>query len=245
MFFKKLALTFPPVEQRPGDIFPIATETLGPDQTLKTDGDEIATRLFPEGLPASVIQGFLVIQSERPFDVTAIYTTNALDESAQIAGHSSVHVEQIRERVRHADLSIDKSALIAAQEEIEDDVLLAAVLYAIEVRNHGPFTAEEIEINDVLKSENALFLVFEDPPPIVDPAGTFSIENQTYTESEVTVEIAELPAGETARVEFWVLALYTNGLGLVRLVDKATVSHALIDPSPQDNSVEITTQLWP
>jgi len=245
LFFKKLALTFPPVEQQPGAIFPISTDALEPDQTLKTDGDEIAGRLFPNGLPAPVIQGFLVIQSEKPIDVTAVYTTNALDRSGQIAGHSNIHVEQIRERVRQADLAIDKTADIVSVVEISDDQFEAEVLYTLSVRNNGPFSAQEITIIDVVTAENSEIEVLEIPVPILDPAGTFTVESETSTESEIFVVMAALPAGDTATVEFRVRATYSNGMGLVRLINRATVSNVLIDPSIQDNSIEITTQLWP
>jgi hypothetical protein len=252
VFFKKLALTYPPAEQRPGAIFPIATDRLGPDEALKTDGDELAARLFPGGLPAPVIEGMLVIQSERPLDVTAVYTTNALDAEGLLAGHSSIHVEQIRERVRQADLSLEKVAHVEAQGEFQDDVFLAAIRYTLDVHNHGPFEAQEIEIHDVLVSESPnaqLFLILEPlaflVPPTVEPTGTFTPVTQTPTQIEIAVSIPELLAGESAHVEFWVVALYTNGLGFVRLTNAATVSHALLDPTPEDNAAEVTTQLWP
>jgi hypothetical protein len=154
-------------------------------------------------------------------------------------------VEQVRERARQADLSIDKIAEIVNREEVSDDSFEAEVLYRIAVKNHGPFAAEEIAITDTVTAQNAEFEVLEAPPPVLDPDGTFTVVSETGTEAEISVVMAALPADETAEVEFRVRATYTNGLGLVRLINRATVSHALIDPSTEDNDVEIETQLWP
>lgn len=57
-------------------------------------------RLFPDGFPDELIDGFLVIQSARRLDVTGVYTTALLDEAGRPAGHSSVDVEPINERER-------------------------------------------------------------------------------------------------------------------------------------------------
>ncbi len=97
-FFKKLALTFPPSEQAPGKVIRIADDRLGPDQALKVDCMDLRRRLFPKGLPAPYIEGFVVIESGLSLDVTAVYTTAALDARGAVTLHSSIDVEQIRER---------------------------------------------------------------------------------------------------------------------------------------------------
>ena len=97
-FFKKLALTFPPEEQRPGKIFPISTDVLGPDEALSVDCIDIKRRLFPNGLPTPYIEGFVVIQSDSSLDVTAVYTTAALNADGKPTTHSSIDVVQIKER---------------------------------------------------------------------------------------------------------------------------------------------------
>ena len=107
---KKLALTFPPKEQRPGKVMPIGTDKLGPDQALEVDCEDIQSKLFPNGFEESYIKGFVIIQSTASLDVTAVYTTASLDREGNITNHSSIDVEQIKERqVRmmepeHADL---------------------------------------------------------------------------------------------------------------------------------------------
>jgi CARDB len=101
-FFKKLALTFPPGKQRPGKILPIGDDRLGPDEALAVDCMDISSRLFPNGFPAPYITGFVVIQSPESLDVTAVYTTAGLDADGRVTTHSSIDVEQIRERKRAA-----------------------------------------------------------------------------------------------------------------------------------------------
>jgi hypothetical protein len=97
-FFKKLALTYPPDEQRPGKVLPIGFDELGPDDALEVDCVDIQRR-FPELFEETrYIKGFVVIQSPASLDVTAVYTAAALDREGQVASQSGIDVEQIRER---------------------------------------------------------------------------------------------------------------------------------------------------
>jgi hypothetical protein len=95
-FFKKLALTFPPEEQKPGEVIRIGEDVLGPDQALSVDCMDIQRQLgeFPE----PYIEGFVVIQSREILDVTAVYTSAALDADGRATANSGIDVEQIRER---------------------------------------------------------------------------------------------------------------------------------------------------
>ena len=102
-FFKKLALSFPPAEQRPGKVLPIAEDKLGSDEALKVDCNDIKKRLFPNGFPAPYIEGFVVIQSPASLDVTAVYSTASLDKDGKVTTHSSIDVDQIRERQRKTE----------------------------------------------------------------------------------------------------------------------------------------------
>lgn len=108
-FRKKLALTFPPQEQKGGDVFDSIGEgphVLRPDQALSVDCMDIQRQVFPGGFPpvfpggppAPYIEGFVVIQSRESLDVTAVYTSAAVDSQGQLMGHSGIDVEQIRER---------------------------------------------------------------------------------------------------------------------------------------------------
>lgn len=97
-FFKKLALTFPPPEQRPGEVIRISEDVLKPDEALAVDCMDIRKSLFPNGFPTPYIEGFVIIQSPASLDVTAVYTVSALDREGRPTGQSSIDVEQIRER---------------------------------------------------------------------------------------------------------------------------------------------------
>ena len=97
VFFKKLALSIPPGEQKPGEVIPIAFDKLEYDQALAADCEDIKRRVFGGSLPGPFIEGFVVIQSPRSLDVTAVYSTATVRDGVADE-NSSIHVEQIRER---------------------------------------------------------------------------------------------------------------------------------------------------
>ena len=97
-FFKKLALTYPPAGQREGKIYPIAVDRLSPDGALEVDCIDLQRRLFPGGLPAPYIKGFVVLESPAPLDVTAVYTAAKPRSFLSPQRVVSVDVEQIAER---------------------------------------------------------------------------------------------------------------------------------------------------
>jgi hypothetical protein len=94
-FRKRLALTFPPEEQRPGKVIPIAKDKLGPDQALKVDCLDIRHRVFPNGFPTPYIEGYVVLDSTDVLNVTGVYTTAGLDRKGRLSQHSSIDVELI------------------------------------------------------------------------------------------------------------------------------------------------------
>ncbi|MES9972418.1 MAG: hypothetical protein ABW092_20485 [Candidatus Thiodiazotropha sp.] len=79
-FKKSLSLTYPPPKQRPGKVIPIAEDRLGPDQALAVDCIDIRQRLFPSGFPRPYIEGFVTLVAQKSLDVTAVYTSRALDQ---------------------------------------------------------------------------------------------------------------------------------------------------------------------
>lgn len=98
-YTKKLALSIPPGAEKPGAILPIAKEHLGTDEAMEIDCEDIAHRLFSSGLPAPLIEGFVVIESDSSLDVTGVYTTASLDDDGKKADrHSGIEVTQIPER---------------------------------------------------------------------------------------------------------------------------------------------------
>jgi hypothetical protein len=95
VFRKKLALTFPPDEKRPGKIYPIARHKLGPDEALEVDCDGVRREVFDGQLPEPYIKGFIVVQSSDPVDVTAVYTAarlNKKDRAVSVTGIDVVDV---------------------------------------------------------------------------------------------------------------------------------------------------------
>lgn len=72
IFRKKVALTLP--GERPGRVYPFSSNSLLPDQALEIDCTD-ALRHSDTTLPFA--KGFVVIQSQAPLDVVAVYTTVA------------------------------------------------------------------------------------------------------------------------------------------------------------------------
>jgi hypothetical protein len=99
---KKLALTFPPGEQQPGELLLLEPHGLKPDQAVAVDCRHVRDKLFGGNFPAPYITGFLIIQATASLDVTAVYTTGSLDEHDQLTGPPGIDVEQIKERQRTA-----------------------------------------------------------------------------------------------------------------------------------------------
>ncbi|HSH81372.1 MAG TPA: CARDB domain-containing protein [Herpetosiphonaceae bacterium] len=134
-FFKKLALTFPPGEQQPGKVLPLAYDILRPDEALAVDCRDIQRRLFPGGMPAACIEGFVIIQSPASLDVTAVYTTAALDARGQVTAHSAIAVKQIRERRREEQPALPD--LVALADEKGSFCRLRDGNLAVTVKNKG------------------------------------------------------------------------------------------------------------
>jgi hypothetical protein len=81
----------------PGEVGDIGEHVLGPDQALAVDCTDIRRQL---GFPRPYIEGFVVIQSRESLDVSAVYTSAALDANGRPTAQSGIDVEQIRERQR-------------------------------------------------------------------------------------------------------------------------------------------------
>lgn len=97
-FFKKLALAFPPAEQKPGRIIPLAIDRLAYDESLKTDCDEILRKHFPNGFPDGYVEGHLIVQSALSLDVQSVFTAAPLDREGKSTGVASIDVEYVPER---------------------------------------------------------------------------------------------------------------------------------------------------
>ncbi len=122
---KKVALTFPPDTQDPGEVSDFITDTLGSDEALQVDCEEIGghppvspmfplsqSEFFPgrdlfAGQPGSLggfppyIQGFVIIESTHSVDVAAIVSVGDLGEGPPgvVPGNPrSLDVEYVPER---------------------------------------------------------------------------------------------------------------------------------------------------
>lgn len=91
VFRKRIALTFPPPAQEPGRVSDPIEEKLGPMEALKVACDEIPSQFFP-GVPdfPPYVHGFLIIESSRKLNVTAVYTTGTA------GAVQSIDVEEVK-----------------------------------------------------------------------------------------------------------------------------------------------------
>lgn len=96
---KTLALAIPPGFQRPGPVERIATDELPAGAALATDCEDIRRRLFPEGFPAPYVEGFVVIRSLAPLEVTGVYSTGSLDEKGNVVGNGGIEIEPVAARL--------------------------------------------------------------------------------------------------------------------------------------------------
>ncbi len=219
-FFKKLALGFPPAEQKAGEVYPIGIDELTPDATLKADCDDIRQRLFDGELPSGFIDGYLVVQSPRRLDVDAFYSAASAAEGAT-ASARSIHIEHVTERDLRADLVVEKFSQVfpipLTGHEFVPDFLsrfkLFAVLYTVRVHNDGSVHAENVEVSDVASlalAGPAVGVMFVPDDPFEAPAGSevSPIVNQAFPPtSNFTVTVPEIAPGDGAEVRFWSLVL--------------------------------------
>lgn len=104
--FKKLALTYPPGSQKPGKVIPIGIDSLKSDQALGTSCHDIRKRIFHNGFPKTYIEGFVIVQSNKSMDVTAVYTAASVDRQGRVLENSNIEVEQISERKKLAHVKL-------------------------------------------------------------------------------------------------------------------------------------------
>jgi hypothetical protein len=255
VFQKRLSLSYPPDEQRPGAVKPIAWDWINGDQSIKTDCDEVRDRFYDGAFPDDYIEGFITIRSTHPLDVTGVYTTAdlggfdpATNQSVGIL-HSSIDVEQIAERDLRADIAVEKRPDILSF-DLNDNVALHLVLYTVTVQNLSSFDAYNVQLADTLDlvGQNVVSaLAFLATPIVLPPGG--SVINTTSAIDQATIDLAlgDVGAGDTAIARFWAIAV-TYRIGSpanADLVDTAVVSSAGGDPSPLNNTAVVATQVVP
>jgi len=236
-FFKKLALAYPPAEQRAGAVVPIGVDSLAYDEALKTDCNELRGHV-PEGVAAqsSYFEGFVVVQSPVSLDVTGVYSTAAVDEDGQAAGHSSIDVEVIpeRERERLTDLAVVKRASTQGQTS-------PLIRYTVAVTNESEVTAEEIVVSDVLEMRDGTLTSLPTNAFTATHGAGWVVVSSGTGGAELRAEITSLEPQETATLTFDVLALTDVQAGRTHAVDTVTVASATPDSDGSDNRFVLET----
>jgi hypothetical protein len=118
---KTLALAIPPGWQRPGEVSALGRETIPASRAIAVDCEDVRRRAFQGTLPASFIDGYVTIVSDRRLIVSGVYSTATLNAEGTAEAHSSIHVERITEQVvtprdeeKRADLTISEEHAVDA-----------------------------------------------------------------------------------------------------------------------------------
>ncbi len=93
---KALSLTIPPGKQIPGKTAHIGDDALDATQALKTDCHDIGKRVF-NGAPPALFEGFVLIRSNSPLTVQAVYSASNLNRGESFGG--DVDIETIAARL--------------------------------------------------------------------------------------------------------------------------------------------------
>ena len=135
-FTKTLALTYPPKEQKPGEVQHIAEDTLRPNQALAADCMDIKRRVFNGTFPESYIEGFVLIKSKHSLDVTAVYSTASIDREGNFVEQQSIDIEQIKERATKTGKG-DRPDLVPVPNENRSFCKIRNGKLVVTVKNQG------------------------------------------------------------------------------------------------------------
>ena len=169
-FYKKLALTYPPREQKAGKIMPIGIDSLKYDEALKVDCEEVKKNLFEGNFPTPYIEGYVVIQSPRSLDVDGVYTSASVNKNGHAVGPSNIDVESINERIK----TLNQPDLIPFAPFPEPGITVGSlsnprvpgVLYCVKTARIGPVRAIRVGIKNAGISESDASMtkvIFENP----------------------------------------------------------------------------------
>ena len=236
-FFKKLALAYPPPEQDAGEVIPIGIDSLAYDEALKTDCNELRGHVVGDApADAGYFEGFVVVQSPVSLDVTGVYTTAALDQRGQPAGHSSIDVEIIPERKRErlTDLAVVKRA--SSQGETSP-----LIRYTVSISNQGSATAEKIAITDVLELRAGTLTALPEDAFHATHGDGWVVQSSSPGGAELRAEIASLAPDEMAVLRFEVRALTDVQAGGTEAVNTVTVESETSDANTENNRFVLET----
>ena len=111
--------------------------------------------------------------------------------------------------------------------------------YRIEVANTGPADAQDVTVTDHLQSELPMLGVnvasFE-----ATHNGMWTLVDATNTTADIEVKIADLPAGETAVLEF-VASVVFDSADPVDVTDTVSVESETPDTNPANDTAQLVT----
>jgi hypothetical protein len=244
-FFKKLALTYPPGDQRRGEVLPIGEHQLAYDEALQSDCRDLRRQLIPGG-DAPYFEGFLVVQSHASLDVTSVYSTAVAGADGEPTTHTSVDIEQIEERERGSDLRITKN-VAKLTVPLNDNWNVVYLLYGIRIDNTGPEAALGVRVDDEIRLHGltnlGAIVVYDDPiqlPPggqIVDITYGDLIFGLLPTSVSFGLELGDLAAGDQLEAFFLAASLLYRTSAVVR--NTATASAEGGEPTPLNNTTQV------
>ncbi len=178
-FTKTLALAIPPGSQKPGPVEEIATDVLPAGAALAADCDDVRKRVFPGGLPGPYIDGFVVIRSPAPLEVTGVYSTGSLDKDGNIVGNGGIDIEPVEPRLSRPaptgrpDLVV--SAIGAPDVSCPTGGGSCVTKVDVTVANIGGAAAGPFKLRVVLDPAGAVVVIANSPGLGAGASQTFSI----------------------------------------------------------------------
>ena len=254
-FRKKLALAIPPGRQQPGPIVPLSFDALDYDEALASDCDDLRERIAaadPDdeagAQAADYFEGFLVLQSTDPLDVTAVYTTADLGASDLARDNASIDVEKVseRDRIRPTDLAIIKRSFRLPSIFVGDRWEYFFVGYLVTVSNLGGVEAYDLVVKDLLAWDGAVAVLPLEGTFFAGNGGTLALDSflpilPSGGTAELTGEIPMLAAGGTTWIAYWTIGVRRLDQAPTKLVDTVFLTSAGEDPNPGNNTaVEVT-----
>ena len=254
-FFKKLARAVPPGGQLTGGIFPIAEDTLRYDEALNSDCADLRARLFPDSDPRDFFEGFLVIQSPAPLDVTAVFSTAGVDRSGEVTGHSSIDVEVIpaRDRAEGCDIELAKEASQPYPPYEFGGLTIAALRYDITLTHSCDTPLTGVQITDEIRTEvgggflSGVQILPLIEPVIVEPGGSFGLLDyavmpDSTTEATMRADLTDIAPGDGGLLAYWVIVVTYGDYYGGPVINTATVETAVFEESAANNTASTTTQ---
>ncbi len=215
------------------------------DEALAVDCPDLWRRLFDIEPPGRFFEGFLIIQSDASLDVTAVYTTTAVDENGRPTRIAASTWKRSRSGCP-ATTWMSPRPPTCWSFRSATRFLFHAVLYTVTVSNAGEEPALDVAIADelVLETVDTIGLsAILDAPIDVPPGAQAGTPINTPPSSSIDFDVGLLAAGDQVTVRFWGVAVnYIIGdMPSAVLRDTATVSAG----AAGGDSVTIETTLIP